>query len=92
MMTLFRGSTLSNNETYIAQNYNVDMRQMDDEEKIDFLDKENEKLLSKVLDLTFGLKAVLHKVKEKTQTKPAQTLMHLNDDYKGTFLSIFGLF
>ena len=61
---------------------------MDDEEKITFLDKENEKLLSKVLDLTFGLKAVLSKVKDKTETKPPQHFMHLNDDYKGKLLLI----
>ena len=59
---------------------------MDDEEKITFLDKENEKLLSKVLDLTFGLKAVLAKVKDKTDTKPPQTFMHLGDDYKGILI------
>ena len=62
---------------------------MDDEEKITFLDKENEKLLSKVLDLTFGLKAVISKVKEKNDTKPPQKFMHLSDDYKGRFCQIF---
>jgi hypothetical protein len=80
---VFRVLKQNSDEMYLTKNYNVNLDTMADEEKISFLDSENEKLLSKVLDLTFSLRAVLVKVQEKTVAKPKQAFMHLGDDYKG---------
>ena len=73
----------NNGEDFISQNYNVDLANMDDEEKMDFLDRENENLQSKVLDLSSSLKIVLDKVKDKTVSKPPQVSIHKSDDFQG---------
>lgn len=74
---------LNEGEKFIYHQYNVNLNDMDDEKKIKFLDKENEKLLGKVLDLSFSLKSVLIKMQEKNEAKPQQIFMHKNEEFKG---------
>lgn len=62
---------------------------MTSEQQMEFIDKENEKLLGKVLDLTFSLKTVLVKVKEKNVSKPPQIFMHKNEEFKGKSFILF---
>lgn len=75
--------SMNNKEKYIYYQYNIDMSEMDDSKKVEFIEKENEKLLAKVLDLTFSLKTVLIKMKEKEASKPAQIFQHKNEEFKG---------
>lgn len=68
---------------FIYHHYNTDLDEMTPEDQMEFVNKENEKLLEKVTALGLGLKSFLQKAKEKQDSKPPQVFMKTNDDYKG---------
>lgn len=70
------------NREYIYHQYNVDLSTMQGEEKLNFIDSENEKLTEKVHALALGLTAVIDKMKNKKESKPAQVFIKKNEEYQ----------
>ena len=64
-----------NGRDFINHQYNTDIDTFTIEEKWEFVNKENEKLVVKVNQLVEGLKAVMNKMKSKKDSKPPQVFM-----------------
>jgi hypothetical protein len=71
---------------YVQHQYNTDLNDMHDDEKIDFIEKENKKLMDKVYALSEGLKGVLQKMKEKKESKPPQVFIHQHEEFAGMLI------